>query len=163
MIKLQQEFSKLKDEIGKALLPVFERVMGFLVDDGVPALRKIVDGTIALTKSFGPTIKTLEEKLVPAFQFWYNFITQVVVPGLKRTFMPIFEGLKDAFEIVGEAIDRNRDKFQPLFDFLIKFANSLSCGMRPVFISTKKITRSEFCIACFVFCLLGLLGLNRSR
>ena len=132
LIKLQQEFSKLKDEIGKALLPVFERVMAFLVDDGVPALRKIVDGVVELTKKFEPTVKILEEKLVPAFEFWYNFISQVVVPGLKRTFMPIFEGLQDAFEIVGEAIDRNRDKFQPLFDFLIKFANFVYTSLGPL-------------------------------
>jgi hypothetical protein len=132
IIKLQQEFTKLKDEIGKALLPVFESVMGFLVDKGVPALRKIVEGITELGKSFEPTIKVLAEKLMPAFEFFYNFITQVIVPGLKQTFTPILLGIQDAFEIVGEAIDRNREKFQPLFDFLVMLGNFIYTSLAPL-------------------------------
>jgi hypothetical protein len=42
MIKLKNEFGSLKEEIGKGLLPVFEKVMEILSKQVIPALQKLV-------------------------------------------------------------------------------------------------------------------------
>lgn len=132
MLRLGIAFNEVKETIGNAFLPIVEKAMGFLLDKGVPAIEKLVDGAIGLGKSFEPTIKVLREKLVPIFEFWWNFISQVIVPGIKKTFTPILLGIKDAFAIVGDAIDRNKDKFQPLFEFLVKLGNFIYTSLAPV-------------------------------
>jgi LysM repeat protein len=130
--RLAIAFNEIKETVGNAFLPIITNAMRFLIDKAVPAIEKLIDGAINLGKSFDPTIKTLREKLIPVFEFWYNFITQVVVPGIKKTFTPILNGLKDAFGIVAEAIDRNRDKLQPLFEFLVKLGNFIYTSLAPL-------------------------------
>jgi len=43
MIKLKNEFGSLKEEIGKGLLPVFEKVMEILSKTVIPALKKLLE------------------------------------------------------------------------------------------------------------------------
>jgi hypothetical protein len=42
MIKLRNEFGDLKEEIGKGLLPVFEKVVGFLAKTVIPTLQSLI-------------------------------------------------------------------------------------------------------------------------
>lgn len=43
------------------------------------------------------------------------------VDGAKKIFIPIFEGLKNAFNNIKNAVIQNKDEFQALFDFLKKY------------------------------------------
>ena len=43
------------------------------------------------------------------------------IAGAKAIFIPVFEGLKSAFDKIRSAIDNNKESFQDLFEFLRKY------------------------------------------
>lgn len=125
-------YSEVKESIGNALLPIVEKFLGVLVNKGIPAFENAVSKVQDFAKSFEPTYQMIKARILPILEFWWNFISQVIIPGIVNTVKPIISGLKDAFEIVGQAIERNREKIQPFLEFLVSLANFIYSSLAPV-------------------------------
>jgi phage-related protein len=97
MERVKIAIDEAKESIGAALLPILEKLLGLITEKALPFLNKFVEGFQNVTKS-------VDVDLGGALQY------------LQKIFTPIFKGIKMAFDTVSSAIDRNREKLQPLFD-----------------------------------------------
>lgn len=98
---LKAEFADLKTELGQSLLPIALDVFRFFADTALPAIKDLVNG-----------VKDFIERID------FDFIG--ALKTLKKVFEPVLKGLISAFNDVRDAIERNREKLQPLFE-LFKF------------------------------------------
>jgi uncharacterized protein YcfJ len=97
MERVKIAIDEAKESIGAALLPILEKLLGFITEKALPFLNNFVAGFEKVTKS-------VDVDLGGALEY------------LQKIFTPIFNGIKTAFQTVTDAIDRNREKLQPLFD-----------------------------------------------
>lgn len=74
-----------------------------------------------------PLVSTVVEKIVPAIESFISGVGgtdglkgafQSFTEGAKNIFIPVFEGIKNAFNTIKDALVRNKDEFQALFNFL---------------------------------------------
>lgn len=120
--KMAVGFQQVKERVGIALLPVLERVSGFLIDTLFPAFERIGMAVADVIKRFsgegglGSTFKTIVE-----------YITTV--------FSPILDGFRSAFSKISNAIIKNKDDFQPLLDIMATVATFVKNTVIPVFAS----------------------------
>jgi hypothetical protein len=97
MERVKIAIDEAKESIGAALLPILEKLLGFITEKALPFLNNFVAGFENVTKS-------IDVDLGGALEY------------LQSIFTPIFNGIQAAFKTVSDAIDRNREKLQPLFD-----------------------------------------------
>jgi phage-related protein len=122
--KMRVGFTQVQEKVGLALLPVFEKLTNFVIDVVFPAFDKIGQQFAGLTSQLGenvvPAFQNLvtffQDYLLPVFEFWWGFITDIVIPGLENFFTPILEGLGKAFSSVTSTIKDNQAKLAPLLD-----------------------------------------------
>jgi hypothetical protein len=104
MARVKVAIDEAKESIGAALLPILEKLLSLITDKALPFLNKFVEGFQNVTKS-------VDIDLGGALQY------------LQKIFTPIFNGIKSAFDTISSAIDRNREKLQPLFDLFKALAD----------------------------------------
>lgn len=96
---LRATIEDLKISLGTALLPIALEVFKFFSQTAVPVLEKVINTVKGLISTvdldFGQSMK-----------------------NAKNIFEPVLNGLKTAFNTVRDAIDRNREKLQPLYDLM---------------------------------------------
>jgi hypothetical protein len=97
MERVKIAIDEAKESIGAALLPILEKLLGFITEKALPFLNNFVAGFENVTKSV-------------------NIDLGGALEYLQKIFTPIFNGIKSAFDTITSAIDRNREKLQPLFD-----------------------------------------------
>ena len=97
MERVKIAIDEAKESIGAALLPILEKLLGFITEKALPFLNNFVAGFENVTKSV-------------------NIDLGGALEYLQSIFTPIFNGIQAAFKTVSDAIDRNREKLQPLFD-----------------------------------------------
>lgn len=90
--RMQVAFDEAKETIGAALLPILEKVIGFINDNALPAINAFSDAFSLDGKGLGGVITSVG-----------NTITTV--------FSPIIEGLLSAFNKVKTAIQNNSEAF----------------------------------------------------
>jgi hypothetical protein len=137
---LAAQLDNITVQLGTALLPVITDVFGFIGSKAIPAIQ-------ALAEEIGPKLKPIiegvtkfvKEFLLPAFKDWYEFLYLKLIPFLVTTFKPIFEGLKDAFNTVKDAIDDNREGFQKLKPVIQAVAEFLRDKVAPILSGAFKI------------------------
>jgi phage-related protein len=117
-------FTQVSEKVGLALLPVFEKLTNFVIDQIFPAFDKIgaqfagITGQIgeAVVPAFQNLVSFFQDYLVPVFQTWWGFIQDVVIPGIVNFFTPVIKGLQAAFSSVSSTLKDNQANLAPLFN-----------------------------------------------
>lgn len=113
MERVKIAIDEAKESIGAALLPILEKLLGFITEKALPFLNNFVAGFENVTKS-------IDVDLGGALEY------------LQKIFTPIFNGIQTAFGTVSDAIDRNREKLQPLFDLFQAIAKFTRDVLTPI-------------------------------
>lgn len=106
--RLSIGFQEAKETVGSFILDAIQPLLDILVKNIIPAVASFTD-------SLGG-VDGLKENISNMIQL------------VKNIAMPIFEGLKYAFDKIKEAIVNNKDEFQALFNFLKDFVAPLLGG-----------------------------------
>lgn len=107
--RLKVAFDEGKETVGSFLLDAITPLINIVVGTVVPAIQSFIE-------SIGG-----KEGLSSAFNN--------VIDITKKIFIPILEGLKYAFDVIKDAVMRNKDEFQSLFEFLQKYVAPLLGGI----------------------------------
>ena len=113
MERVKIAIDEAKESIGAALLPILDQLLGFITEKALPFLNNFVAGFENVTKSV-------------------NIDLGGALEYLQKIFTPIFNGIKAAFKTVSDAIDRNREKLQPLFDLFQAIAKFTRDVLTPI-------------------------------
>jgi hypothetical protein len=116
--RLAAKFDNVMAILGEKLLPVFEKVVTFIEEKVLPVVMDLINGNGDLGKVFEQVGVFIEEQAIPAFKAIWEFIEKYVIPAFKNYLQPAIAGAKKAFEKITAAVERNREKFEPLFKFL---------------------------------------------
>jgi hypothetical protein len=109
MARLRVAFDEGKETVGSFVLDAITPLINTVVNTVIPALAKFVDsvgGKDGLTAVFSTYVDTA-----------------------KKVFIPIFEGIKFAFDQVKDAVMANKEEFAALFEFLSKYIAPLLGGV----------------------------------
>lgn len=109
MARLRVAFDEGKETVGSFVLDAITPLINTVVNTVIPALAKFVDsvgGKDGLTAVFS-----------------------TYVDSAKKVFIPIFEGIKFAFDQVKDAVMGNKEEFAALFEFLSKYIAPLLGGV----------------------------------
>lgn len=130
--------------LGVAVNEGKETVGSFVLDAITPMVTTIVNDVIPKISEFGETVgKNLQPYidniifvfqtyLIPLFQAWWSFISDVVIPGIIDTFQPILSGLQKAFGYIADAVQRNSDKLAPFFTLIKNIASFILNTLAPI-------------------------------
>jgi hypothetical protein len=100
--RVQVAFNEAQETVGTALLPILDKLLGFINQNALPAINAFSDA-FSLTKSNG-----------------FGKIVSDVGTTLKITFTPIIEGVKKIFDNVKNAVMNSKDEFSAFWD-VVKF------------------------------------------
>lgn len=109
MARLKVAFDEGKETVGSFVLDAITPMIEIVVNTVIPAVQSFIDsmgGKEGLTTAFSNVIDTL-----------------------KKIFIPVLEGLKYAFDVIRDAVMKNKDEFQSLFEFLQKYVAPLLGGI----------------------------------
>ena len=95
--RVKVAFDETKESIGQALLPIVEKLLGFITDTVLPVFQKFSD---ALSGS--------GEGILGRFETIVNYIRDFV--------QPIFDAVRGAFVKIGDAIRDQQPRFQSIID-----------------------------------------------
>jgi hypothetical protein len=121
-----------------------ETVGSFVLDAITPMVTTIVNDVIPKISEFGETVGTklqpyidniifvFQTYLIPLFQAWWSFISDVVIPGIIDTFQPILAGLQKAFGYIADAVQKNSDKLAPFFTLIKNIAAFILNTLAPI-------------------------------
>jgi hypothetical protein len=98
MVRLQIAFSEAKETVGVFILQAITPIVETIVNKVMPALSSFINGV-------GGT-----DGLKSAFDTYAD--------AAKRVFIPIFDGIKSAFNNIKNAVMNNKEEFILLFNFL---------------------------------------------
>jgi hypothetical protein len=101
MRRLKEAFGEGKESIGGFILDAVTPMVSTIVDKVVPAVQNFIEGIGG------------EQGIANVMA---NFIS-----AAKSIFIPVFEGIKFAFDKIKNAIDDNKESFKALADFLVKY------------------------------------------
>ena len=109
MARLRVAFDEGKETIGSFVLDAITPMIDIVVNTVIPAVTGFID-------SIGG-----KEGLTSAFSTF--------IENAQKIFIPIFEGIKFAFDQIKNAVIANKDEFMALFEFLQKFVAPLLGGV----------------------------------
>lgn len=98
MVRLQIAFDEAKETVGVFILQAITPIVETIVNKVMPALSSFING-------IGGT-----DGLKSAFDLYAD--------AAKRVFIPIFDGIKSAFNNIKNAVMNNKEEFISLFNFL---------------------------------------------
>jgi len=100
--RVQVAFDEAKETLGTALLPILDQLLKFINQNALPAIQ-------AFSKAFSLTDGEGFGKVITD-----------VGSTLKKTFMPIVEGIKSVFDNVKTAVMNSKDEFKAFWE-VVKF------------------------------------------
>jgi hypothetical protein len=100
--RVQVAFDEAKETLGTALLPILDKLLKFINENALPAIQAF-SAAFSLTEGDG-----------------FGKIITDVGTTLKKTFTPIIEGVKSAFDSVKTAVLNSKDEFSAFFE-VVKF------------------------------------------
>jgi hypothetical protein len=109
MARLKVAFDEGKETIGSFVLDAITPMIDTVVNVVIPAVTQFID-------SIGG-----KEGITSAFMAF--------VDGAKKLFIPIFQGIKFAFDQIKDAVMGNKEEFAALFEFLSKYVAPLLGGV----------------------------------
>jgi phage-related protein len=137
--KMRVGFTQVTEKVGIALLPVFEKLTNFVIDQIFPAFDKIGAQFAGLTSQLGenllPALDNLvtffQDYLIPVFKAYWEFISKTLIPGIVNFFEPALAGISKAFGSVSKSLQNNKEKLKPLFDLFQEFFEFASKYLAP--------------------------------
>ena len=137
--KMRVGFTQITETVGIALLPVFEKLTNFVIDQIFPAFDKIGAQFAGLTSQLGenllPALDNLvtffQDYLIPVFKAYWEFISKTLIPGIVNFFEPALAGISKAFGSVSKSLQNNKEKLKPLFDLFQEFFEFASKYLAP--------------------------------
>ena len=119
MARLKVAFDEGKETVGSFVLDAITPLVTGLVNTVIPSLSKTAE---SLGQKLGPEFEKISafvrDRVLPAIQSLWQFITGTLVPGIANTLRPVIAGLASAFQTISGKFQDNREKLQPLFDLL---------------------------------------------
>ena len=109
MARLKVAFDEGKETIGSFVLDAITPMIDTVVNVVIPAVQTFID-------SIGG-----KEGITSAFMGF--------IDGAKKIFIPVFQGIKFAFDQIKDAVMDNKDQFAALFEFLAKYVAPLLGGV----------------------------------
>ena len=92
--KIRVGFTQVQERIGIALLPAFEKLTNFILEQLFPAF---------------------EQKVLPVFRNVNDFLQNNLIPLMQKYFIPIIDAVRNAFEKVSTAVSDNKSNFEAVF------------------------------------------------
>jgi phage-related protein len=137
--KMRVGFTQITETVGVALLPVFEKLTNFVIDQIFPAFDKIGAQFAGITSQLGenllPVLDNLvtffQDYLIPVFKAYWEFISKTLIPGIVNFFEPALAGISKAFGSVSKSLQNNKEKLKPLFDLFQEFFEFASKYLAP--------------------------------
>jgi phage-related protein len=137
--KMRVGFTQVTEKVGLALLPVFEKLTNFVIDQIFPAFDKIGAQFAGITSQLGenllPALDNLvtffQDYLIPVFEAYWEFISKTLIPGIVNFFEPALAGISKAFGSVSKSLQNNKEKLKPLFDLFQEFFEFASKYLAP--------------------------------
>jgi hypothetical protein len=112
--RMKVGLSQVTETIGLALLPAFEKVAAFLMDQVFPAFQNHVL----------PVVKSLSA-----------FIENNFAPILQTVFIPIVKTLMRAFDTVAQSVTKNEEKFKPLLALMRTIFDFVKTHLAPLLVN----------------------------
>jgi hypothetical protein len=112
--RMKVGLSQVTETIGLALLPAFEKVTAFLIEQVFPAFQNHVL----------PVVKSLSD-----------FIQNNFAPILNIVFIPIVKTLMRAFDTVAASVTKNEEKFKPLLALMETIFNFSKNYLAPILVN----------------------------
>jgi len=132
MARLKQGIDEGKETVGSYVLDALQPMVTLIVEQVIPAA--IAFGETVGTK-LQPYIDNIifvfQTYLIPLFQAWWSFISDILIPGIIDTFQPILAGLQKAFGYIADAIQKNSDKLAPFFTLVKNIASFILTTLAP--------------------------------
>lgn len=133
MARLKQGIEEGKESVGSYVLDALTPMVTLLVNNVIPQV-------IAFGETLGAKLKpyvddlifVFKEYLIPYFQFWWEFISGTLIPGIVDTFQPILSGLFKAFGSIAKSIQDNSDKLEPFFSLIKAIAKFIYTVLAPI-------------------------------
>lgn len=133
MARLKQGIDEGKEAVGSYVLDALQPLVTLVVEQVIP-------NVIAFGETLGTKLQpyidniifVFQEYLIPLFQAWWSFISDVVIPGIIDTFQPILAGLQKAFGYIADAVQKNSDKLAPFFTLLKSIASFILNTLAPI-------------------------------
>jgi len=133
MARLKQGIDEGKETVGAYVLDALQPMVTLIVEQVIPAA--IAFGETVGTK-LQPYIDNIifvfQTYLIPLFQTWWAFISDILIPGIIDTFQPILAGLQKAFGYIADAVQKNSDKLAPFFTLIKNIASFILNTLAPI-------------------------------
>jgi len=133
MARLKQGIDEGKEAVGSYVLDALQPLVTLVVEQVIP-------NVIAFGETLGTKLQpyidniifVFQTYLIPLFQAWWSFISDVVIPGIIDTFQPILAGLQKAFGYIADAVQKNSDKLAPFFTLIKNIASFILNTLAPI-------------------------------
>lgn len=133
--RIKVGLSQVTETIGMALLPAFEKVTAFLLDEVFPAFQEYVL----------PIVKELSA-----------FIQENFSPLLQNVFIPIVKALVKAWTTVADSVKENETKLKPLLDLFKAVFDFVKTFLAPLLVNV--LGKALQAVASVVSTLIGLFA-----
>lgn len=132
MERLQIAFGEAQETVGSFVLDAITPLVTIAVEKVIPVLQDL--GTEigeTLAPIFEDLVKFFQENLIPIFEAWWDIITTIIIPGIKKTFTPIFEGVLSLWNKIAKAVRDNEEDLKPLFELFKTVAAFVADKLAP--------------------------------
>lgn len=130
--RLKIAFDEGKETVGAFVLDALTPLIDFIVKTVAPNIAAFSD---SIGKNLNPAFQVLSDLfkniLVPIFTAWWKLVGDVIIPGLIKLFVPILNGIRDAFANISGALKDNEANLRPLYTAFEKFATLVANVVAP--------------------------------
>jgi hypothetical protein len=131
--RLRAKFENVKAAVGKGLLPILTRFVGFLSNKVLPGAQR---AGRQLAEKLGPAFRAvgrfITRDVVPAARTFIAWFQERIVPGIKRALVPVLESGKRAFDKVRDAIRDNRPQLEKIGNLFRRVAEFVADKVYPI-------------------------------
>ena len=129
---LSAQIANVTTTIGTALLPAATELFGFIGTNLIPLIE---DWSSKFSDTLKPAVEEIstffKEDLLPIFQQYWAFVSNVIIPGIVKTFTPILKALFEAFKRIGGTIKDNEENLKPLLALFKAVASFVAKTLAP--------------------------------
>lgn len=132
MGRLGIAFNEAKETVGSFVLDAITPLVSGFVDKVIPALSEV---STEIGETLKPVVEDLitffKENVIPIFEAWWEIISTIIIPGIKKTFTPIFEGVLGLWNKIAKAVKDNEENLTPLFNLFKAVAGFVADKLAP--------------------------------
>ncbi len=132
MERLQIAFGEAKETVGSFVLDAITPLVSNLVENVIP---KVSEFATVIGEDLKPIVEDLitffKENVIPIFEAWWDIISTIIIPGIKKTFTPIFEGVLGLWNKIAKAVKDNEEELKPLFNLFKTVATFVADKLAP--------------------------------